>query len=221
MTASLNKNSLSSQPRLSIAFAVFALLYLILDATALHGLWMPVLKVIPIAILIRIARRILKGLTRLLTQIALGLSALGDLLLALDFPNQFIFGLGAFLAAQLVYTGNFLRGADFRSKRSVVRCAPVLLAALLLAQLLLPAAGELAPAVLAYLFAIVAMALSAAAHRGDSALLFAGAVTFMISDTLIALNKFVAPLPLAGTTVMITYYGAQAALLYGVARARA
>ncbi|SEA14327.1 lysoplasmalogenase [Microbulbifer marinus] len=211
--------------RLPLAFVAAAVVYMTLDASGLRGPWMASLKIVPIAMLALLALRDLSGLTRTLTLVALSFSALGDVLLALEFHNQFVFGLGAFLLAQLTYAGNFLRGAarlnDWRSKRTLLRALPVLAAALLLAQLLLPAAGELAPAVLVYLLAIVAMALSAAAHRGDSALLFAGAVTFMASDTLIALNKFIAPLPLAGTAIMLTYYAAQLALLYGIGRARA
>ncbi|WP_308365025.1 MULTISPECIES: lysoplasmalogenase [unclassified Microbulbifer] len=204
-----------------LAFTACAAIYMVLDAYGLRGPWMASMKIVPIAILALLALRSLGGFTRTLTLCALTFSALGDLLLALEFSNGFVYGLGAFLLAQLIYAGNFLRAADFRSRRTALRGVPVLITALLLARVLLPAAEELAPAVLVYLLAIVIMALCAAAHRGDSALLFAGAVTFMVSDTLIALNKFVIPLPMAGTAIMVTYYGAQLALLYGLARARA
>lgn len=207
--------------RLPLAFAVCAAAYILLDVYGLRGPWMACLKIVPIAILALLALGGLGGLTRTLALAALAFSALGDLLLALEFSNSFVYGLGAFLLAQLIYAGNFLRAADFRSRRTALRGVPVLIAATLLARVLLPAAGELSAAALAYLLAIVTMALSAAAHRGDSALLFAGAVLFMASDALIALNKFIAPLPLAGPAIMFTYYGAQLALLYGLARARA
>ena len=36
-----------------------------------------------------------------------------------------------------------------------------------------------------------------------------GASSFMASDTLIALNRFVAPIPLAGLWILSTYYTAQ------------
>ncbi|WP_346838065.1 lysoplasmalogenase [Microbulbifer sp. SAOS-129_SWC] len=212
---------LPNDARWLAAFGASAALYMALDALAIDGLWMPALKIVPIALLLVMARQRLQGATRTLITAALLLSAAGDVLLALDFPNQFVFGLGAFLLAQLTYAGGFLRAADFRCRRFWMRGLPVIAAALLLARLLLPAAGAMALPVLAYLLAIVAMALSAAAHRGDSALLFAGALTFMASDTLIALNKFIAPLPLAGTAIMLTYYGAQLAILYGTGRARA
>ena len=223
VTASRTVTNVQSalRTRLPVAFIAFATAYMLLDAAGIQGYWMPSLKALPIALLGVLALQQLRGLTRTLTLAALCFSALGDVLLALEFPNQFVFGLGAFLLAQLLYAANFLRAANFRSRRFALRGLPVLLAALLLAQLLLPAAGELALAVLVYLSAIVAMALSAAAHRGDSALLFAGAATFMVSDALIAVNKFLLPLPLAGTAIMLTYYGAQMMLLYGIGRARA
>ncbi|WP_237067775.1 lysoplasmalogenase [Microbulbifer guangxiensis] len=206
---------------LPAVFALLAALYIYLDAAGVSGIGMVVLKAAPIAVLGALATLILRGRTRTLTLVALGFSALGDVLLALEFPLQFVAGLAAFLVAQLVYTANFLRGAQWRSQRFAMRALPLLLAASLLASQLLPAAGQLAAAVSFYLLAITGMALSAAAHRGRSGLLFAGAIIFMISDTLIAVNRFLLPLPMAGTAIMVTYYGAQLALLYGIGRARA
>ncbi|BBM01549.1 lysoplasmalogenase [Microbulbifer sp. GL-2] len=202
-------------------FILGAALFILLEGAGIQGLWMASLKALPIAILGVMALRHLEGLTRHLTLVALAFSALGDVLLEMDFPNQFVFGLGAFLLAQLVYAANFLRFANLRNRRSLLRIAPVILSAVLLARLILPATGELAPAVLVYLLAIVAMALAAAAHSGQSGLLFSGALIFMLSDTLIALNKFIAPLPFADTAIMLTYYGAQFTILYGIRRAQA
>ncbi|KUJ83833.1 lysoplasmalogenase [Microbulbifer flavimaris] len=214
-------NGLVLRKLLPAAFALLAGLYIFLDAAGGQALWMPALKAAPIAVLGIMAALMLRGVTRTLTLVALAFSALGDVLLALDFPLQFVMGLAAFLIAQVVYAANFLRGAQFRSQRFAMRALPLLLATSLLASQLLPAATELAPAVLCYLLAITAMALAAAAHRGNSGLLYAGAIIFVVSDTLIAVNRFLLPLPLAGTAIMVTYYGAQLALLYGIGRARA
>ncbi|GAA5525314.1 hypothetical protein Maes01_01880 [Microbulbifer aestuariivivens] len=211
---------------LPAAFALLAAAYLYLDAAGFTGNWMAGLKAAPILILGIMAALMVRGLTRTLTLVALAFSALGDVLLALEFPLQFIAGLGAFLIAQLVYAANFLRGADLPGRertrrRFAMRALPLLLAASLLGGLLLPAAGDLAPAVLCYLLAISLMALAAAAHRGNSGLLYAGATLFMASDALIAVNRFLLPLPMAGTAIMVSYYAAQLALLYGIGRARA
>jgi len=202
-------------------FIFCAALFILLEGAGIQGLWMASLKALPIAILGVMAQRHLEGLTRQLVLVALAFSALGDVVLEMDFPNQFVFGLGAFLLAQLVYAVNFLRFANFRNRRSLLRVVPVILSAVLLTRLILPATGELAPAVLVYLLAIVTMALAAAAHRGQSGLLFGGALIFMLSDTLIAINKFIAPLPFADTAIMLTYYGAQFTILYGIRRAQA
>ncbi|WP_193162976.1 lysoplasmalogenase [Microbulbifer hainanensis] len=209
----------ASNNGLLAAFVASAALYMLLDGIGLNGTWMAALKIVPIALLAVIARRELSGSTRVLTLAALGFSALGDVLLALEFPNQFVFGLGAFLLAQLTYAGNFLRTAQFGSRRFALRGLAVATAAALLAKQVLPGAGELTLPVLVYMGAIVAMALSAAAHRSGSSLLFAGAVTFLVSDALIALNRFVDPVPLAGSWIMLTYYVAQALLVVGTIRA--
>lgn len=202
-----------------IAFALASAVYMALDASAAAGNWMALLKIVPILILGWLANRHLGATTRLLALAALALSATGDVLLAVPFSNHFVFGLGAFLLAQLTYTANFLRAAHFGSRRFVLRGVAIVVAAWLLARQVLPGAGELAVPVACYIGAIVAMALSAAAHRSGSSLLFAGAVTFMVSDALIAINRFVDPVPLAGTWIMLTYYVAQALLVFGLIRA--
>lgn len=200
-------------------FALGSALYMALDASGVEALWMAALKIVPILTLMGLAATRLSGLGRTLAIAALALSATGDVLLAIPFHNHFVFGLGAFLLAQLTYAGNFLRAAEFGSRRFALRGIAVVLAALLLGRQVLPNAGELALPVVFYIVAIVLMALSAAAHRSGSSLLFAGAVTFMISDALIALNRFVDPIPLAGTWIMLTYYAAQALLVTGLIRA--
>ena len=202
-----------------ILFALGALVYLALDAAGTEALWMAALKIVPIGALFWLAATGLAGVTRALTLTALVFSATGDVLLAIPFANHFVFGLGAFLLAQLTYAGNFLRHSQVGGRRFALRGTAIVIAALLLARQVLPGAGELALPVVFYIVAIVFMALSAAAHRSGSSLLFAGAVTFMVSDALIALNRFVNPVPLAGTWIMLTYYGAQALLVIGLIRA--
>ncbi|WP_295803579.1 lysoplasmalogenase [uncultured Microbulbifer sp.] len=202
-----------------IALALAAAVYMLLDGLSVDGNWMAALKIVPIGILAWQAGRHLAGTSRTLVLLALGFSAIGDVLLAVEFANHFIFGLGAFLLAQLTYAGNFLRAARRPSLCVAGRVFSILVAATLLAQQILPAAGALALPVTFYFVAIVTMALSAALHRSGSSLLFAGALTFMASDALIAINRFLDPVPLAGTWIMLTYYGAQALLVYGLIRA--
>ncbi|MCW8193398.1 lysoplasmalogenase [Proteobacteria bacterium 005FR1] len=219
-TAFGSKPSIQQHPLVLGFFLVAAAAYITLSELGLSGPWMAGLKIVPIITLAVLAMSRLEGLSRTLTLVALFFSAMGDVFLDLEFANQFVVGLAAFLLAQLTYAGNFLRNADFRNKRTALRALPLLVGTFALAAALLPEAGELAPAITFYLLAILLMALSAAAHRGDSALLFAGAVSFVISDALIGLNKFLAPIPLAGVAIMLTYYGAQLMLVLGLARLR-
>jgi|GEM_PF-702219 len=206
-------------PRLfSALFLLSAALYMALDATGTAAVWLAALKIVPIATLFVLAAQYLAGASRALCLVALAFSGIGDVLLAIPFANHFIFGLGAFLLAQLTYTVTFARRAHF-SLCLAGRAFSILVAAGLLAAQVLPAAGALSLPVALYILAIVAMALSAAAHKGQSSLLFAGALTFMASDALIAINRFLDPVALAGTWIMLTYYLAQALLVVGLIRA--
>jgi len=47
-------------------------------------------------------------------------------------------------------------------------------------------------------------------------LVFIGALLFMISDSLIAINKFINPLPWSGVQIMLTYLTAQALIVHGL-----
>jgi uncharacterized membrane protein YhhN len=74
--------------------------------------------------------------------------------------------------------------------------------------------------VAAYVLVIATMAAQAwgrAKHLGTagSHWLAWGSVLFMLSDTLLALDKFVSPLPVAGLWVLATYYLAQGFIVQG------
>ncbi|MHA7817635.1 MAG: lysoplasmalogenase [Pseudohaliea sp.] len=170
-----------------------------------------VLKVTPIACLAALVLRA-RGAAWVPVLAALGFSAIGDLSLEL---GAFAPGLGAFLLAHLCYIAAFAARPRFPA-------VGILLALLLLAfaaglgTLLLPESGALAPAVLAYLAVITAMAL-VAVFCGAGPWVVAGAVAFVLSDALIAVNRFLEPVPGARHAIMLLYYAAQFGL---TARAR-
>lgn len=144
--------------------------------------------------------------------IALACSLAGDV--ALMFPGYFISGLLAFLLAHLAYIALLKQGqAWFASRRALL--ATLGLGAIMYAVLW---SGGLPPAlrapVAAYVLVITLMAAQAigrATVLHDTAAwgVALGAGFFMLSDTLLALNKFVVPLPLAPLWVLSTYYAAQ------------
>jgi uncharacterized membrane protein YhhN len=148
--------------------------------------------------------------------LALALSSLGDVLLDLDPERLFVYGLGSFLVAHLVYITAFVRA---RRRPMALGAAQWLPAALVLAysvgisSWLLPSLGSLIIPVAIYMCAITAMVLSAILARCSSAWVAAGAILFLISDSLLAVNKFKTPVPYRDFLVWTTYYVGQ----YGIA----
>lgn len=147
---------------------------------------------------------------------ALVFSWIGDLLLMVQGGGLFVYGLGAFLVAHLLYIRIFLKDARFR----VVRLLPfVAFVALLLGGPLhdkLPA--DLQIPVYVYVAVISVMGYTAslrATQLPGYDLILIGAVLFILSDTFIALNKFSDGVLMSGFWVMLTYGLAQYFIVKG------
>ncbi|RYF38739.1 MAG: lysoplasmalogenase, partial [Comamonadaceae bacterium] len=141
----------------------------------------------------------------------LAFSLVGDCLLM--FPGYFIPGLVAFLIAHLFYIALFRLGvAWFPSRRALA--ATLAIGAVMYAFLFNGLNPTLRVAVGAY---VVVIALMAAQAIGRATVLRSGAAIgvavgagfFMLSDALLATNRFAFPLPLAQFWVLSTYYVAQ------------
>jgi alkenylglycerophosphocholine hydrolase len=152
--------------------------------------------------------------------IATGLlvSAIGDVLLEL--PGRFLPGLVAFLLAHVAYTTAFL--ADERRRR-LGRAVPFAVWLVAVFLWLRDGLGDMALPVVVYMLAIGAMMWRAAARvdRGDSArpgawAALVGAVLFGLSDTLIAIDRFRAPLPGARYAIIVLYWAGQAGIAASV-----
>ena len=79
--------------------------------------------------------------------------------------------------------------------------------------------------VAAYVVAIALMAAQAIGRAtvlrdAPSVLVALGAGCFMLSDTLLAINRFVTPLPMSQVWVLSTYYAAQCLIVAGMLRQR-
>jgi len=156
---------------------------------------------------------------RTLVVIALIASLAGDIFLMLP-RDRFVAGLGSFLLAQVLYAVAFsLPGS---SGRAYLIAAAVVVAAALPAGLRVVNAlakanhSELIAPVMVYFVAISAMVISALAS--GNILAGVGAVTFLISDSLIAEDRFVKSRlvqnPAATrVAIMVTYYLAQIAIV--------
>jgi uncharacterized membrane protein YhhN len=159
---------------------------------------------------------------------ALFFSWLGDVALLFDRAHQafFMLGLAAFLAAHLCYIAYFLKIR--RLNRPLELPNPLVFAAIAVYTLVLfgflaPSVGGLFYPVAVYAGALAAMlAASLAAFdfsRHDFGRLCAGgAFLFLLSDSILAVNRFAAPVPLAPLWIMLTYGLAQLLIIEGCAR---
>ena len=141
-------------------------------------------------------------------------SLAGDIFLMLP-ADRFIAGLVSFLLAHIAYIVAFSTapGATL-SWRSAALLFPLLLYGAVVFRRLRPTLGALAPPVLVYMLVIIVMAWRAldlwAQVRTPSALAAAlGALLFVASDSLLALNRFAGKFAAAQALVLGTYYTAQ------------
>lgn len=153
--------------------------------------------------------------------IALFFSWLGDVLLIFQEQNSafFIMGLLSFLTAHIIYTIIFRKSSnEFRPKTFTYATAFLLLVyGLLLVAMLWSGLGAMKIPVLFYTLVITAMGLSALFRRATgSSLVLVGAMLFIASDSLLALNKFDSPFIGAGFWIMSTYILAQFFIVAGM-----
>ncbi|MDP3227946.1 MAG: lysoplasmalogenase family protein [Acidovorax sp.] len=156
--------------------------------------------------------------TMCLLAAALGGSLAGDVFLM--FPGYFIPGLVSFLVAHLFYVALFKQGQRWFAHRGAL----VATLGIGLAMYAFLWAGGLPPPLRApvgvYVLVIALMAAQAIGRAqvlrdGPSLRVAIGAGFFMLSDSLLATNRFVMPLPMAQVGVLATYYAAQALIVSG------
>lgn len=155
-------------------------------------------------------------------------SWVGDVLLMLESLSGsfFIGGLLSFLTAHLMYISYFAKTKS--PNDSFLKSRPVMLLAIVayvieLMYILWPYLGEMKLPVLIYGSVIGLMLAFALWQIGKldkkAAILFtAGAAFFVLSDSLLAINKFRSQFPYAGMAIMLTYCLAQYLIARGSAR---
>lgn len=194
---------------ISVAFLFFSLLYLLSFSFAADFLWL--LKITPILILGVAVYKTEPSLSRTFLLMALVFSGCGDLLLAFD---QFIYGVAAFLLAQLGYAylfSRFWQGFYYRWYLSV----GLIIYMVGMALTLMPNLGGLQIPVMLYLVAIGIMGILAVQSSLSMRWTVLGATMFIISDSFIAINKFITSVPMESYWIMSTYYVAQFMLVTG------
>ncbi len=141
-------------------------------------------------------------------------SGIGDVILAIDANKLFVFGIGAFTLAHLFYISVFLRSTRI-NKFSVSVIIALIIFAIVIGRVLYPHLGSMTIPVFFYLGIILFMAASAALGENNHRVLVLGATMFIISDSLIAIKRFISPFPYNDHWIMSTYYLAQFLIVYG------
>jgi uncharacterized membrane protein YhhN len=161
-------------------------------------------------------RIFLRDRDNLILGAALSFSCLGDIYLDLDPGRFFVNGLFAFLVAHFIYILLFVRNWQRPLRptgNQMLLGGLVLIYSLLFSYWLAPSLGDLARPVMFYVCAITAMVVTAIFADFSKPWVWLGAVLFLISDSIIAADKFKMDLPLRDYLVWATYYLGQ----YGIA----
>ena len=158
-------------------------------------------------------------------------SLLGDTFLMFTGKNQLFFmaGLGSFLISQIGYIfllqySNKIAGIQSCSflKQQPLWLLLYFLYGTLIYCLLFPNLDlVLKVAVFIYMVALLGMSVMALNRKGTKPeksfyLVFIGSLLFVISDSVIAINKFLQPIPFDGIIVMSTYMAAQFLIVKGL-----
>lgn len=180
----------------------------------------PFSKPLPIILLLALAFSMHDVILPYRNAIILGLffSLIGDVFL-LDKARFFIPGLISFLLAQFVYILAFLTLPINQYHLWLI--APFILFGLIVVKLLWSSTGKMFFPVFVYIVAITVMGW-AATERAimlksvGGTITAIGAYSFMVSDVILAINKFKFPFKAAEGFILGTYYFAQWCIVVGV-----
>lgn len=200
-------------------YGFLSICHLILIATG-ASVWIPISKslLIPILLVAWVAASGLKtGFSKLIAA-ALAFCWLGDVLLIKN--ELFIHGLAVFLTGHIFYilAVTRIKGKGLLQYRPYL-VLTVVLYVIGLMMFLFPYLGELLIPVILYA-AVISIFLLLCLHtfrktdRKTAGYFAAGAIFFVLSDSLLAINKFAVSIPWSGIWVMSTYCTAQFLLVY-------
>ena len=154
--------------------------------------------------------------------IALTLSLIGDVLLMFDeiSTSFFLFGLISFLLAHVFYILVFLEKKN-NLKKPISFITVLIIYAFGLFYILYDGLENMLIPVVIYMLAILTMAVTAALRKGNVPnlsynLVFIGVLLFLISDSILAVNKFYGDVAYEHILIMSTYAFAQFCIVMGI-----
>jgi uncharacterized membrane protein YhhN len=215
----------NTEKQFSILFFIIVLIELLTGSVAslqtAHYIVKPAIVISLIFLFIKTSGSLSKPIKNL-TLLALVFSLLGDVLLLFVEKSEHFFTLGlvAFLTAHIMYVLVFLKHRN-KEKSSFGFIALSLIYAACLFNFLKDGLGDMLIPVVVYMMIILAMATSAYLRKDkvnilSYGLVFFGALCFMISDSILAINKFYQPIQWSNISIMVTYALAQYLIVIGI-----
>jgi alkenylglycerophosphocholine/alkenylglycerophosphoethanolamine hydrolase len=197
-------------------FAAFALLFIVLlPFEPYPGNF--IIKAIPAISLAILAFIAISGSRGKLLFAALLFCAAADIALELAVGKYFVAGLGLFLIAHIFFIITFSRDFKFQTAKIPVIVLLVVYSTMM-AFILTPWLEELAIPVYAYMTALTLVGIFAALRATKNNFTLYGAIAFMVSDSVLAVDKFIFSFVGIDYIVMITYYASLFLIVYGLLR---
>ncbi|MFO7665328.1 MAG: lysoplasmalogenase [Desulfobacterales bacterium] len=194
-------------------YVVAASAFLVLMAMDVAGIGRTVLKAIPVSTLIVLVFRDMRSFVRICLAGALIGSVCGDILLDLPYANVFIFGLVSFLTGHIFYTVLFFRYAKSPDRFDKAIIAGLILFAGVMIWIFRGIATALYGPVVLYIVVIVTMCIGALLVPAENHRLFFGALLFIASDVVLAVNKFIVVIPYGRIINISLYFIAQSIII--------
>lgn len=213
-----------AQKKLTIVFWLLGLLDIIFIISELK---VPhfVVKILLVPVLIALANTASAGTGKKILLTGLFFSWMGDVLLLFETQDElfFIFGLVCFLTTHIFYIIFFLRKRSTAGSLLLKQPWWILIVpayGIGLVWLLYPNLDDLTVPVIAYATVICTMLLCSLqvflkVNKRARHFYWLGATAFVVSDSLLAINKFYQPIPYAGALIMLTYCAAQFFIVKG------
>jgi len=164
---------------------------------------------------------ILRNLTDrngLILATGLTFSVFGDVFLAIDREKLFVFGLGSFLIGHLFYVALFVRSFPLPFKvsgKKKLAVAGLAFYGVVMVSWLWADLGELRAPVVVYISVILAMGVCCVLAKFKRPWVVAGALLFVFSDSVIAVEKFKIDFFLSDYMIWATYYSGQYLIAMG------
>ena len=209
-------------------FTLFFVLLVLIDLIVLQFLDMPEVRyytkpaIVGSLIVLLLGVRFKKKRLKNYVLFALLFSLLGDLLLLFTGMEEryFLLGLLSFLLAHACYILAFVHRGYFDTAKVVWGGLLIVVYAVIVYLYIADGLGDRQPYVIAYIFILILLALVALLRKSyvsnkSYIWVLAGAMLFILSDSLLAITTFKTAIPYSGIAIMITYAMAQWFLVHG------